>query len=145
MKKTSKEGIALITEFEGLRLETYKCSAGVPTIGYGHTGKDVKPGMKITRDEAERLLIADLVRFEDCVNRHVSSFLTQNRFDSLVSLAFNIGCAAFAKSTLCRLVNADPDDPAIEGQFAAWNKAGGKVVQGLVIRRRKESQNYFKA
>ena len=145
MMKTSKQGIALITQFEGLKLEAYKCSAGVWTIGYGHTGPEVVQSSKITQAQADELLAKDLVKFEDCVNKNVKSKLTQNQFDSCVSLAYNIGCSAFAKSTLCRLVNADPNDPAIEQQFLAWNKAGGKINQGLINRRKKESQNYFKA
>lgn len=142
--KTSKQGIALITQYEGLKLEAYKCTSGIWTVGYGHTGPDVVQGTKITQAQADELLAKDLAKFENCVNANIKSKLTQNQFDSCVSLAYNIGCSAFAKSTLCRLINADPNDKAIEQQFLAWNKSKGIVSRGLVNRRVSESQNYFK-
>lgn len=140
--KTSPAGIALIQQFEGRRLEAYKCPAGVWTIGYGHTsaaGKpDVKPGMVITRQEANDILVRDLVRYEDAVDRLVKVPLTQNQFDALVSFTFNVGEAALAKSTLLKRLNADDYD-AVPAELMKWTKGGGRELPGLVRRRRAEA------
>jgi lysozyme len=92
--KISKAGLDLIKSFEGLRLEPYYCSSRVLTIGYGSTGPHVKEGMKITKEEAEKLLIKDVSRFEDGVNKLINIPLTQQQFDALVSFAFNCGRGA---------------------------------------------------
>src|SRR5512139_2752884 len=121
--KISKTGIDLIKHFEGLRLEAYQCSAGVWTIGYGttrvHSGP-VTEGMRITEDEAERLLLADIRYFEQRVNDLVKVPLSQNQFDALVSLAYNIGDGALADSTLLKELNAGNYQDAGE-QFLKWN------------------------
>lgn len=139
--KTSPAGIALIQQFEGRRLEAYKCPAGVWTIGYGHTsaaGKpEVKPGMVITKQEANDILVRDLVRYEDAVDRLVKVPLTQNQFDALVSFTFNVGEGALAKSTLLKRLNAG-DYNAVPAELMKWTKAGGKELPGLVRRRRAE-------
>lgn len=142
--KTSEKGIELITQFEGLKLKAYKCSAGVWTIGYGHTGEDVKEGKEITAEEAKKLLAADLKRFENSVNRSVKKPINQNQFDSLVSISLNIGVSAFERSTLLKVVNEDPNQEKIEAEFLKWKLAKGKVVQGLLNRRKQEVINYFK-
>lgn len=139
--KTSPAGIALIQQFEGRRLEAYKCPAGVWTIGYGHTsaaGKpEVKPGMVITKQEANDILVRDLVRYEDAVDRLVKVPLTQNQFDALVSFTFNVGEGALAKSTLLKRLNAG-DYNAVPAELMKWTKGGGKELPGLVRRRRAE-------
>lgn len=139
--KTSFAGIALIQQFEGRRLEAYKCPAGVWTIGYGHTsaaGKpEVKPGLVITKQEANDILVRDLVRYEDAVDRLVKVPLTQNQFDALVSFTFNVGEGALAKSTLLKRLNAG-DYNAVPAELMKWTKAGGKELPGLVRRRRAE-------
>lgn len=137
----------LIKEFEGLRLEAYQCSAGVWTIGYGSTrgisGGSIKEGDTITLDEAEMLLQRDLEPFSEYVNKVVKVPLTQNQFDALVSLVYNIGNGNFKFSTLLRhLNNADYQDAA--DQFLVWRKAGGKVIRGLEIRRAKERELFLK-
>lgn len=139
--KLSATGLALIKSFEGLRLDAYRCAAGVLTIGYGCT-RDVKWGDKITEGGAEILLKEDVSVFEDCVNDFVSVDLTQNQYDALVSLAFNIGCAAFRSSTLLKLVNAG-DFGAASHQFLRWNRGGGRVLAGLSKRRIAESQLFI--
>lgn len=129
----SKQGIALIKRFEGLRNRAYKCSAGVWTIGYGHT-KGVKAGQTVTTQQAEELLNADLKNFEDWVNKLVKVELTQGQFDALVSFCFNLGPGALDSSTLLKLVNQEKFALAAD-QFKRWNKAGGVELSGLTKRR----------
>ncbi len=139
--KTSKAGIELIKKYEGLRLASYVDSAGVLTIGYGHTG-GVKMGDVITKEEAERLLIEDLSVAENEINRYGLN-LCQNQFDALVSFVYNVGIGNFRKSTLLKKLLADPNDPTIASEFNRWIYAGGRVLQGLVKRRSEEARLYF--
>jgi lysozyme len=144
--KTSENGISLITSHEGLKLKAYRCPAGILTIGYGHT-KGVKTGDEITRHKAIEFLKDDLKSAENTVNENLSA-LNQNRFDALVSFVFNVGAGNFKGSTLLKKVKANPDDRAIAGEFAKWNKAkdkSGKLVelQGLTKRRKEEADLYF--
>lgn len=146
--QTSETGLKLIAQFEGCELTAYKCPAGVLTIGYGHTGKDVKPGMTITKDKAFELLGQDIVKTETVVNRLLSSQInagniTQGMFDALVSFAYNCGTGNLQKSTLLKKVLANPQDSSIANEFAKWNKAGGRVLPGLVKRRKAEVEQYF--
>jgi lysozyme len=141
--KIGKKGLDLIKSFEGLRLTSYLCAANVVTIGYGSTGKHVKKGMVITEDYANRLLLEDVSRFQKAVNKMVTSNISQNQFDALVSFAFNLGEGALQKSTLLKKVNANPMDASITGEFAKWNKAGSKVLAGLTRRRESEAKLYF--
>lgn len=134
--KISQTGIDLIKEFEGLELKAYPDAVGVWTIGYGHT-KTAVPGMVITEGEAEYLLKQDLVIFERCVQRYITVPLTQNQFDALVSFSFNLGCGSLQESTLRKKLNAG-DYNGAANEFPRWNKAGGKVLRGLVRRREAE-------
>ncbi len=135
--KTSGEGIALIKKFEGCELNAYQCSADVWTIGYGHT-RGVNEGDTCTKDDAEKILIDDLVEFEGYVNDLVDTELTQNQFDALVAWTFNLGPTNLKSSTLLtRLNSGDLDD--VPHQIKRWNKAGGKVLDGLVRRREAEA------
>ena len=148
--KTSDNGIRLIQEFEGLRLTSYLCSAGVATIGYGATyyqdGSKVKLGQTITRDQADQLLKDHLKEFEGSVLGLLNTTkVNQNQFDALVSFCFNLGAGNLAKSQLLRFVKANPKDPKIAAEFAKWNRAGGEVSRGLVRRRKKEAELYFAA
>jgi len=140
--KTSKKGIELIKKYEGLKLKAYKCSAGVWTIGYGHT-KNVKQGDVITEGQAEILLIYDLFDFENCIKKNVTIPLTQNQFDALVSLCFNIGCGNFLKSTLLKKLNEGKIAEAAK-EFLKWNKADGKELAGLTKRRQEEMELFLK-
>lgn len=131
----------MIATHEGLRLEAYLCPAGVWTIGYGHT-KGAKPGMTITRQQAEALLREDLLTAENTVNRlHLK--LNQNQFDALVSFVFNVGSGNFQRSTLLKKIQANANDPAIASEFNKWNRGGGRVLPGLVKRRKQEAELYF--
>lgn len=136
--KISDKGLELIKQFEGLRLEAYLCSAGVPTIGYGST-RGVQLGQTITETEATDRLRVDVHSAEECVNDHVEVSLTQNQFDSLCSFVYNLGCGAFRSSTLLKLLNAGQYEAASQ-QFGKWVKASGKTVQGLVYRRNVERE-----
>ena len=141
--KPSERGLALIRQFEGLRLSAYKCSAGISTIGWGTT-KGVKMGDTITRDEADRLLLEDAQRFADHVKALVKVPLNQNQVDALVAFVYNIGPAAFGKSTMLKLINQGLlEDAAL--QFVRWNKAGGQVLAGLTRRRIAERELLLRA
>lgn len=138
--KTSEKGLSLIKAHEGLRLNAYLCPANVWTIGYGHTTAaghpTVKPGMKITRQEADDILRRDVSRFEERVNRLVKVPLTQSQFDALVSFDFNTG--KLHSSTLLKRLNAGKYDE-VPAQMMRWTKGGGKELKGLVNRRRDEA------
>lgn len=137
----TQQGLDLIKKYEGLRLEAYKCPAGVWTIGYGHT-KGVYKGMSITKEEAEKLLQQDVSVFELQVINTVGK-LSDCKIDALVSFAYNVGIAAFRRSTLCRKVKANSDDPTIRNEFMKWVYAGSKKLPGLVKRRAEEAEMYF--
>lgn len=133
-----------IKAWEGCRLTAYRCPAGVWTVGYGHTGSDVIPGKRITQAEADALFEADINKFADGVTATLKGVrVNNNQFDALVSLAYNIGMGAFAKSTLLTKVMADPGNPGIRAEFARWTRGGGKVLPGLVRRRTAEADHYF--
>lgn len=137
--RISETGLELIKAFEGLRLTAYRCSAGVLTIGYGSTGKHVQEDSRITKEQADALLLKDLERFERGVEELVKVDLAQEEFDALVALTFNIGLGNFKTSTLLRKLNAgDYASAALE--FIRWNKAGGKTLPGLTRRREAESR-----
>lgn len=142
--QTSDKGIALIKDFEGCSLTAYPDpgTGGAPwTIGYGWTqpvdGKPVRPGMKIDKDTADRLLKTGLVSYENDVTRLVKVMLSQGQFDALVSFAYNLGARALSTSTLLRKLNSG-DYAGAADEFLHWNKAGGKVLNGLTRRREAE-------
>ena len=133
----SQEGIALIKKFEGCELESYKCAAGVWTIGYGST-KGVEKGNTITQKEADDLLTEEMNEYESYVNHMVETDLKQNEFDALVSWVYNLGPTNLSSSTLLqKLNNKDWND--VPNQIKRWNKAGGVVKQGLIRRREAEA------
>ena len=143
LKTTGNGGIALIKQYEGLRLTTYKDAVGIPTIGYGHVENPIPPGgtRTITAEDAEQSLREDLQRFEHDVNNMLTVEVTQNQFDALVSFAFNLGPANLKSSTLLRKVNSGDFNGAAE-EFPKWNHAGGQVLAGLTARRNAE-KNLF--
>ncbi len=134
----SENGLALTKSFEGLRLKSYQDSAGIWTIGYGHTCPALTAGVTISEADAEALLRADLDEAVTCVNRAVNVRITQNQFDALVDFCFNAGRGNLLQSTLLRKVNIG-DFEGATAQFALWVHAGGKVVSGLVRRRKAEA------
>lgn len=135
--KVNQKGIDLIKNFEGLRLKSYRCPAGVWTIGYGHTGKDVFEGMIITEAEAESILKKDLEKFEQGVEKAVDVPLSEDQFSALVSFSFNLGLGNLSGSTLLKDLNKKEYQAAAD-EFPKWRKAGGKVLEGLVKRRAAE-------
>ena len=139
--QTSEKGIALIKQFEGCKLTAYQDSVGVWTIGYGWTqpvdGKLIRSGMSIKQETAERLLKTGLVSYESDVSRLVKVALTQGQFDALVSFTYNLGARSLSTSTLLRKLNAGDYSGAAD-EFLRWNKAGGKVLNGLTRRREAE-------
>lgn len=146
--KVSKKGLDLIKKFEGLKLKPYLCSAGVPTIGYGNTlyenGKKVSlKDSVITESRATELLSYSLRNLEQQVDSFCRDDINQNQFDALVSFAFNLGPYNLKSSTLLKKVNKNPKDPTIRDEFMRWTKAGGKVLKGLVERRKVEADLYF--
>ena len=137
----------LVAQFEGLKLEAYKDIAGIWTIGYGLTkypnGVKVQPGDRITPQQADTYFKQTLQKFAQGVEDSITTQVNNNQFAALVSLAYNIGLTAFKNSTLLKLVNANPNNPAIEDEFLKWVNAGGKRVKGLVTRREMEANLYF--
>ncbi len=141
------KGIPIIKKYEGLKLQAYICPAGIPTIGYGSTfyenGSKVVIGEKISIERADYLLMNTVLKFEQSVRGLVKSKVTDNQIGALTSFAFNVGVGNFKKSTLLKKVNANPADESIRADFMKWNKAGGKVLNGLTKRRAEEADLYF--
>ena len=136
--KTSQEGISLIKSFEGCELTAYRCSANVPTIGFGHTA-GVSDGDTCTQEEAETMLAEDLEEFEDYVKNYVESELQQNEFDALVAWTYNLGPANLKESTMLKELNSGNFEE-VPRQMKRWNRAGGEVLDGLIRRREAESR-----
>ena len=138
MRKLNKASVDLIKEFEGWRSQAYKDSVGVWTIGYGHTSMAGSPtvssGMVISLETGEEILRRDLQKFQSSVEKYVKVDLNDNQYGALVSFTYNLGERNFSKSTLLKKVNAQ-DWSGAANEFRKWNKAGGKVLKGLVRRR----------
>jgi lysozyme len=132
--KTSQKGINLIKQFEGCSFKPYKCAAGKWTIGYGHVLLKDEPHVKITQEYATLLLQHDLIKFEQGLNKLIKVTLTQNQFDAIISLVFNIGLGNFQASTLRAKLNRGEFELAAK-QFDKWVYAAGKPLKGLIIRR----------
>ena len=136
--RTSEAGILLIKSFEGCRTVAYQDAVGVWTIGYGHT-IDVKEGMTITQHQCDVMLEVDIETYENYVNKYVIVFLTQNQFDALVSWVYNLGPTNLRNSTMLKVLNAGKYGE-VPYQMKRWNRAGGKVLKGLVVRRKAEAE-----
>ncbi len=139
---TSLAGRQLIETFEGLKLTAYQDLVGIWTIGYGHTGPEVKAGQSISVAQADQLLASDLQRFEQGVAHLVTYSLNQQQFDALVSFSFNLGLGSLQSSQLLRLLNAG-DVAGAAAEFLRWNRAGGAEVAGLTRRRQAEQQLFL--
>lgn len=140
----SYSGIQSLKELEGFRDKAYKDTGDVWTIGYGTIrwlGKPVEAGQTITEKEAQLALQNDLAWAQTAVNQLVRVPLKQHMFDALVSFVYNIGADAFAKSTMLRLLNGGLYSSAAD-QFKRWNKDNGKVIPGLVSRRKIEESMF---
>ena len=137
--KISQAGIDLIKEFEGFSPTAYKDVVGIWTIGYGTihypNGIKVQPGDTRTREQAEAYLVHDTKWVVDVLKEY--SWLKQNQIDALASLIYNIGQTAFKNSTIKKYIDSKQLSLAAK-EFDRWNKAGGRVIKGLVVRRAKE-------
>jgi lysozyme len=141
--KPSENCAAITKEFEGCKLKTYKCPAGVWTIGYGHTGADVHEGLEINQERADELLMQDLTEAARYVNIYVKVQLNQNQFDALTDFVYNAGAGSFKSSTLLLTINNEEFDKAAQ-EFGKWVKGGGQVLPGLVRRRAAEAALFSK-
>lgn len=158
--KTGDKGISLIRRFEGVSLKAYKCPAGIWTIGYGHTG-NVKPGDRITMETAVSLLRHDLAERENFIN-NMNLQLTQNQFDAIIDLVYNIGAGNFKKSPVLEIIRTNPESDKVREAFLRHVYANGThdgkdndgdglidepgeafMLQGLVNRRNAELNLYF--
>ena len=136
-RKLSSTGLELIKSFESCKLYAYKClpSEKFYTIGYGHYGADVQKGMKITKKQADNLLLKDCEKFVKHINTYMSTYnFNQNQFDALVSFAFNIGNINQLTASGTRTIEQ------ISSKITLYNKIGGQVISGLVKRRAKEKE-----
>lgn len=156
MRKLDQKGEKFLQDREGFSSKPYLCSAGVPTIGFGNTyypnGKKVtmkdKPITRAYGVEIFKVIVQD---YERDVNKLVTSNITQNMFNALLSFAYNVGtdididiiAEGLGDSTLLKKVNKNPLDKTIANEFAKWNKANGKVVNGLISRRQLEAELYY--
>jgi len=141
----SKDGLHLTEQFEGCKLTAYPdpATGGDPwTIGYGHTGADVHPGLTITQEQAETLLLKDIQKAAADVNAKVTKDITQPEFDALVDFTFNCGAGNFNNSTLLKKINAGDFDGAAH-EFEKWDMAAGKHMAGLLRRRHAEAQEFI--
>ena len=140
-RQISQHGLEKLKQWEGLRTKAYRDDGGVWTIGYGHTAMAGAPkphaGMVISTEEAEKILLKDLVQYEAAVESLVKVELNDNQFAALVSFVYNIPLAKFKKSTLLKKLNAGNYD-AVPTELMKWINVDGKKNQGLVNRRRAE-------
>lgn len=138
---TSKQGRSLIKEFEGLRLTAYRCPAGIPTIGWGHT-RGVQIGQRITEAQAEQMLTEDIAPAERILNALGINF-RQEQFDALVSWIFNLGQGNFMHSTLLVRIKAGAKDEEVTDQMVKWVNSGGRPLAGLMKRRAMEANMFL--
>lgn len=146
--KLNNDGYRLIAKHEGFRGKPYLCPARIPTIGYGNTyypdGKRVTLlDKEITEQQGFEMFKEIADRFARKVSRLVTSPINQNQFNALVSFAYNVGMGNLMKSTLLKKVNANHNDFTIRNEFMKWNRANGKELRGLTLRRRDEANIYF--
>lgn len=150
--KTSKRGIDMIIDFEGMKLKAYKCPVGIWTIGVGHTGdvhgQPIKRGMEISKELAEWLLQKDLSTVESYLSRQpFADRLKQKEFDALVSFIFNVGKGAFETSTMRKKLCIGAPAEEVAAEFLKWvyGTIGGKKekLPGLIARREREKERFL--
>jgi lysozyme len=145
--KASKKCKALIKHYEGVRSKPYKCPAGLYTVGVGHLIGDGKTlpwqwNRLFTNEEIDEILSQDLIKFERGVSRLCPGPLTQGQFDALVSFSFNVGLGNLQRSSIRMKTNRGEKESAAQ-EFMKWTKAAGKVLPGLVKRRKDETALYL--
>lgn len=146
--KVGNKGLELVKKYEGCRLKAYADPIGIPTIGWGTirypNGQKVKLGDVITQAQADEYLMHELnIKGQQIAKHFHNVFLNQNQIDAILSFTYNVGVGALGKSTLLKKIKANQNDPSIELEFMRWNKAGGKILPGLVKRRQAEADLYF--
>jgi lysozyme len=142
----NQAGLDLIKSSEGLRLEAYPdpgTGASPITIGYGTTGPDIKLGMTISKEQAEEFLKRDCEKFEKQVSEMVTVPISDNAFAALVCFTYNVGAGSLKSSTLLKLLNSGAHPEEVGSQFLRWNKANGKTLPGLTIRRQAEKDLFL--
>lgn len=148
MAQISEEGLKLLVEFEGLKLDAYLCPAKIWTVGIGSTkyanGQPIKKGDKLTKEEAYKLFLDTSGSYTQCIKKYVIRPLKQNEFDALFCLCYNIGCGSFSKSSLVKFINGGQTIEKIRIGFLMWIKVSGVVSKGLMRRRLKEFNLYAK-
>ena len=147
--KLDKNGFNLLSTLEGLRLKSYKCSAGKWTIGLGNTfyedGSKVKEGQKISNERAMELFNFISKKYEKTVNDNVKVVISQNQFNALFCFAYNVGITGFKNSTLLRMINSSADRLKIEKAFMMWKgKPNEKGIPILKYRRQAEINEFFR-
>ena len=140
--KTTSKGIDIIKKYEGCKLSAYRCPSGVLTIGYGHTD-NVRAGQHITQQEADDMLLQDILQREKQIDEVLTADLNENQYDAVISFVFNVGIGNFARSTLLKKINANPDDRSIRFEWLEWCRSGKRILEGLVRRREEEITLYF--
>ncbi|MGL4779598.1 MAG: lysozyme [Bacteroidales bacterium] len=138
----SSEGLEQIKRFEGFSPDAYKSPSGVWKIGYGHIGKGIRKGVKITKEKAEEWLILDCNQVLKMLRNKVTVPLRQYQLDALVSFGYSTGCDALSKSMLLKLVNRNPDSKDIPGEFKRWVYCESQLIEALRKRRETEAAMY---
>lgn len=138
--KASNECIREIKNCERLKLQAYKCPAGILTIGWGHT-KNVSPRQRITVAKAEELFEADMKEVYHSIDSRLT-ITRQGQYDALCSFIFNLGASKFYNSTLFKLIKAKARDKDIQAEFKKWVHADGRILDGLVTRRNWEAERW---
>lgn len=133
----------LIKKYEGFSSQAYKCPAGVWTVGWGHTGRDINKDTILTREEAELMLKKDVANLQEQILFLLNDKPSMNELDALTSLCYNVGLGAFKKSRLLKRINLKENGELIAKEWIEFNKVNGKVVKGLLRRRAEEICLYF--
>lgn len=133
----------LIKKYEGFSSQAYKCPAGVWTVGWGHTGRDINKDTILLREEAELMLQKDVANLQEQILFLLDDKPSMNELDALTSLCYNIGVGAFKKSRLLKRINLKENGELISKEWIEFNKVNGKVVKGLLRRRAEEICLYF--
>ena len=139
--KPSNKSIELVKHFEGFESAAYLCPANVWTIGYGHT-KDVQPGDEWSESNADHMLEVEMEEYEGYIHDSVTAPINQDQFDALVSWVYNLGGGNLKASTMLKVLNAGQYEE-VPAQMMRWNKAGGKVLEGLTRRRQAEANLFM--
>jgi lysozyme len=130
-------GLAMLKKAEGCKLTAYQDVGGVWTVGYGHTGIDIKAGVIVSQSQADRLLLEDVAKAEQGVNNLVTVPLSAGQMDCLIAFVFNTGQGAFKASTLLRELNAGHYE-SVPAELRKWVHINGRESPGLVARRESE-------